>query len=109
MIRGEIWIVAGGSNYAGKPRPNLIVQSQRFMDTASVTVCPFTSDPSVVDFIRPTFDPTPESGLRLPCRLMVDKMTTVPKSKLGQRIGAVSLGDMARVNDALMLFLGLAG
>lgn len=109
MIRGEIWTIAGGADYAGKPRPSLIVQSNQFGDTRSVAVCLFTSDPTDVGLIRPAFDPTPENGLRLPCRVMIDKISTVSKAKLGKRIGVASSADMARVNDALMLFLGLAG
>lgn len=46
MKRGEVWIVAGGSDYAGKPRPAVIVQDDRFDATASVTICAFTSDPA---------------------------------------------------------------
>ena len=46
MRRGEIWTAAGGSRYAGKPRPVVIVQDDRFDATASVTVCAFTTDPT---------------------------------------------------------------
>ena len=40
---------------------------------------------------------------------MVDKITTVPKAKLGKRIGRLADDDMVRLNRALMIFLGLAG
>jgi mRNA interferase MazF len=40
---------------------------------------------------------------------MVDKITTIPKSKLGSRIGNLDAADMARVNRAMLIFLGLAG
>jgi mRNA interferase MazF len=40
---------------------------------------------------------------------MVDKLTTVPKARLGKRIGRLSDSDMVRVNRALLIFLGLAG
>jgi mRNA interferase MazF len=40
---------------------------------------------------------------------MVDKITTVPKSKLGIRIGRLADGDMLRLNRAMLIFLGLAG
>ena len=39
---------------------------------------------------------------------MVDKVSTVPRSKLGKRIGALTAADMAKVNRAMMVFLGLA-
>lgn len=109
MIRGEIWTVAGGGNYTGKPRPALIVQSTDISDIESVVVCPFTTDGPVSGSIRIAFEPTSENGLRQPCRLMTDKISAHPVSKFGQRIGIASSADMARVNDALMVFLGLAG
>ena len=42
MKRGEIWTVAGGSDYTGKPRPAVIVQDDRYDSTNSVTICPLT-------------------------------------------------------------------
>ena len=46
MKRGEIWTMAGGSGYAGKPRPVLIVQDDAFAERDSVTVCLITTDPA---------------------------------------------------------------
>ena len=46
MTRGEIWTAAGGKDYAGKPRPVVIVQDDRFDATTSITICAFTSDPT---------------------------------------------------------------
>jgi mRNA interferase MazF len=46
MKRGEIWTVAGGAAYAGKPRPAVIVQDDRFDANDSIVVCPLTSDPT---------------------------------------------------------------
>ena len=44
MRRGEIWTVAGGKDYAGKPRPAVILQDDSFDATNSVTICAFTTD-----------------------------------------------------------------
>ena len=109
MIRGEIWIVSGGAVYTGKPRPALIVQNSDTMDVDSVVICPFTTEGPASERVRPAFEPTAENGLRAPCRLMVDKISAVPKSKLDKRIGAASLAEIGQVDDALLLFLGLAG
>ncbi|MGB7043030.1 MAG: type II toxin-antitoxin system PemK/MazF family toxin [Xanthobacteraceae bacterium] len=38
---------------------------------------------------------------------LVDKITTVPKNKLGHRIGHLDAKDMERVNQAILVFLGL--
>jgi len=109
VTRGEIWTAAGGTDYAGKPRPVIIVQDDRFDATSSITICSFTSDPTDAPLIRLVVEPSPLNGLDKPSRLMVDKVTTVSKAKLGKRIGRLSDRDMVRVNRALLIFLGLAG
>lgn len=43
-----------------------------------------------------------------PSRLMVDKITTVPKAKIGTRVGRMSDEDMVRLNRAVLVFLGIA-
>ncbi|MFC3228322.1 type II toxin-antitoxin system PemK/MazF family toxin [Marinibaculum pumilum] len=108
MRRGEIWTVSGGAGYAGKPRPVVIVQDDSFDATASVTVCAFTTDPTDAPLFRLPVDPGERNGLRAPCRLMVDKVTTIPKAKLGARIGQLDPADLVRLNRAMLVFLGLA-
>lgn len=107
MKRAEIWTVSGGPDYAGKPRPALIVQDDHF-DTDSITVCPFTTDPTDAPLFRLEIESSPDNGLRETCRLMVDKLTTIPRSKLGERIGLLAGIDMLRLNRAIVVFLGLA-
>jgi len=108
MRRGDIWTVSVGKNYAGKPRPVVIVQDDSFDATESVTVCAFTTDATDAPLFRLAVAPNERNGLRLPCRLMVDKITTVPKSKLGAQVGRLDDEDILRLNQALMVFLGLA-
>ena len=107
MRRAEIWTVAGGSGYAGKPRPAVIIQDDRF-DTDSVTICPFTTDPTDAPLFRLDIEATPLNGLQESCRLMVDKMTTVSRSKLGAQVGALGDADLVRLNRAIVVFLGIA-
>ncbi len=109
MRRGEIWTVAGGKDYAGKPRPVVIVQDDRFDATPSVTVCAFTTDPTDAPLFRLAVEPNERNGLRQPCRLMVDKITTVSRGKLGKRVGDLDDEDIVRLNRAILVFLGLAG
>ncbi len=108
MKRGEIWTVAGGSGYAGKPRPAVIDQDDSFDATGSVTICAFTSDPTDAPLFRLAVAPSPSNGLMEPCRLMVDKITTVPRSRLGTMVGRLGDDDMLRFNRAAFVFLGLA-
>ena len=108
MKRGEVWTVAGGKDYAGKPRPVVIVQDDSFEAMDSVTVCAFTTDPTPAPIFRLPVEPKPENGLRSPSSLMVDKITTVPKAKVGARIGRLDPEDLTRLNEAILVFLGLA-
>jgi mRNA interferase MazF len=107
--RGEIWTAAGGKDYAGKPRPVVIVQDDRFSGTDSITICSFTSDPTDSPLFRLAIEPSEANGLKTPSRLMVDKITTIPKGKLRDRIGKVADHDIVRLNRAIVIFLGLAG
>jgi mRNA interferase MazF len=108
MKRGEVWTAAGGPDYAGKPRPVVVVQDNRFDATASVTICAFTSNREDAPLLRLEVTPSETNGIEARSRLMVDKLTTVPRSKLGDRIGRLSDGDMARLERAMLVFLGLA-
>ena len=108
MRRGEVWTVAGGKDYAGKPRPAVILQDDRFDKTASVTICAFTTDPTDAPLFRLLIQPSATNGLRTACRLMVDKITTVPKSKIGSLVGRLADEDTLRLNRAVLVFLGIA-
>ncbi|PLS76149.1 MAG: growth inhibitor PemK [Actinobacteria bacterium] len=109
MRRGEIWTAAAGSGYVGKPRPVVIVQDDRFGATDSVTVCAFTTDPTEAPLFRLRIEPDEVNGLREPCSLMVDKITTVQRSKLGNRIGRLSDEQVVALGRAILVFFGLAG
>ena len=108
MRRGDIWTVSGVKDYAGKPRLVVIVQDDAFDATDSITVCTFTTDPTEAPLFRLLVEPNERNGLRSSSRLMVDKITTVPKSKVGERIGRLDDEDVVRFNQAVMVFLGLA-
>jgi mRNA interferase MazF len=108
LLRGEIRTVAGGGDYAGKPRPVAIVQDDSFDATDSITVCAFTTDQTDAPLLRLPVQPSERNGLRATCRLMVDKITTVPKIKIGARVGRLDDEDILRLNQAILVFLGLA-
>ena len=109
MRRGDIWTVAGGAAYAGKPRPAVIIQDDRFDANNSVVVCPVTSDPTDAPAFRIPVEPDDDNGLRSSCRLMVDKISAVPRTRLRRRVGVLGTGEMAQLNRAIVVFFGLAG
>jgi len=109
MKRGEIWTLAGGKDHAGKPRPAVILQDDRFDATASVTICAFTTNPTDAPLFRLLIQPSETNGLRTPSRLMVDKITTVSRTKIGTQVGRLDDQDVLRLNRAVLVFRGIAG
>lgn len=107
MRRGEIWTVSA-VGYAGKPRPAVIVQDDRFDATASVTICVFTTDATEAPLFRLPIEPSAGNRLRSVSRLMVDKLVTVSRERMGERIGRLDDQDVVRLNRAVLVFLGLA-
>ena len=109
MKRGEIWTLAGGKDYAGEPRSVVILQDDRFDATASVTICVFTTNPTDAPLFRLAVEPSETNGLRVSSRLMVDKITTVSRTKIGTHLGRLEDQDMLRLNRAVLVLLGIAG
>jgi mRNA interferase MazF len=107
--RGEIWTVAGGPDYVGKPRPAVLLQDDAFDATASITICPFTTHAVDAPLMRLPISPSETNGLRTASHLMIDKITTVSKKKIENRVGHLSDEDVVRMNRAVLVFLGLAG
>jgi mRNA interferase MazF len=105
--RGDIVTVAAKGAYSGKPRPALIVQSDFFIETGSVTVCLFSTTAVDAPLLRIAVDPTPETGLQKPSQIMIDKMVTVPREAVGTRIGMLDDAQMIAVDRSLALFLGI--
>jgi mRNA interferase MazF len=107
MTRGDlVTVVLQGD--LGKPRPALVIQSDFFPDHPSVTVLPVTSTLQAAPIFRIGIEPNETNGLRLPSQAMVDKVQSVPRSRLGPVIGRVDDATLLAVNRALAVFLGLA-
>jgi mRNA interferase MazF len=94
--RAGIWTVSGGVGYTGKPRPAVIVQDDHF-DTGSGVLCPFTTDSTGAPLFRLLIGPAPGNGLAAPSRIMVDKITTVRRSRLGQKVGVLDDANILRL------------
>lgn len=86
----------------------MVIQDDRFDATASITICAMTTDPTDAPLSRLPIAPDARNGLSQPSRLMVDKITTVPKARLGDHIGRLSDDDLIRLDRAIVVFLGLA-
>ena len=106
MKRGDLVTVVTSGEY-GKPRPALIVQADAFADHPSTTVLPLTSELHDAPMLRVTVEAGAGTGLRLRSQVMVDKAVTVPRSKIGGRIGRLDDATLGSVDRALAGFLGV--
>jgi len=106
--RGDVVICAAPGDY-GKQRPALVVQSNFFNPThQSVVVCPITSELLDAPLFRIAVQPTAANGLRRPSQVMVDKVIALRRDRIKRRAGTLALVELARVDTALQLWLGLS-
>ena len=107
MRRGDLVTVAMPGDF-GKPRPALVIQSDRFAETATVTVLLLSATLVEAPLLRPTVQPTAGNGLRKPSQVMVDKVMTIRRDKLGPAFGHLDDEALLSVTRSLAVFLGLA-
>lgn len=109
MRRGDVVLVAMPGDF-GKPRPALVVQNDIFNDDhATITLVLITSELHDEAPVRLAIDPSPGNGLRVRSQIMIDKLVTHPRHKLGRTIGRVDDATMQQVDVALALWLDLPG
>jgi len=108
MRRGDIVLIAdrAAGDYAGKPRPAVVVQSELFHDTGSIAVCLLTTQQTGAPLLRIPIEATATNGLDRPSRIAVEKLTTVRRDRIGQIIGRISDDEAVALNRSLAVFLG---
>ncbi len=92
----------------GKPRPALIVQSDRFEQTGALAVLPVSGTLVDAPLIRITIEPTVKNGLRKRSQVMLDKVVSVRRDKVGSVIGHLEAETMLGVTRALAVFFAIA-
>ena len=109
MKRGEIW-TAAGPGCLSKPRPVVVLQSDVFAETDSVTVCPITSQATAgdADLVRVELPAGDTTGLQQTSWAMVDKIITTRRTSLTQRVGTTPTAQLRRASMLMAVFLGLA-
>ena len=107
LTRGAVVTVAAPGEY-GKPRPALLIQSDLFDEHPSITVCLITPDLRDAPLFRLDVHLSAENGLHHLSQVMVDKVVTVSRGRIGSRLGSLEANIMLRVSRALALWIGLA-
>jgi mRNA interferase MazF len=107
LKRGDIITVAVTGDY-GKPRPAVIVQSDRLAEGDSVLVALVTATIRLASFYRFDVEPTPENGLRQHSQIQVNMVMAVARAKCGPVIGRLTPEQVAALNSLLSLMLGVA-
>lgn len=108
MRRNDVVLVAdrAGGDYAGKPRPAVIVQAEEFAEIGAVVVCLLTTPDTGAPMLRVPLRTGDETGLRRPSRIAVEKLTNIRRERVGKVIGRISDEEAAELNRSLALFLG---
>lgn len=109
MRRGDLVIHAGPGDYGRKPRPALVVQSDRLIGSESVLLCLLTSEENTpLGLPRIPVAPTPANGLQSASNIMVEKIISARRTKCGKPVGCLEPDILDQVDAALALVLGLA-
>jgi mRNA interferase MazF len=109
MKRGDVVTVAAQGDY-GKPRPAVVIQTDRLNDIhGTFLVCPVTSHRLDAPLIWIEVDATPENGLRHRSQIMADRIVTIRRGKIGNKIGAIELPTMERLTRTLAMLIGVEG
>jgi mRNA interferase MazF len=83
------------------------LQSDSFAAIPSLTLAPLTSELVDAPLLRLNVDPTPANGLKKPSQVMIDKVMTVPRSRVGTVLGDADKALVSAVGRALIRFLEL--
>lgn len=107
MRRGDLVTVAIPGDF-GKPRPALVIQSDLFEETGTVTILMLSGTLVDAPLIRPTVPPNAQNGLLKVSQIMVDKAMSVKRDKLSPPFGRLDDETMLSVTRSLAMFLGIA-
>ena len=108
MLRGEIWIAAGREKFSNKPAPVLIVQRSIVIAVhQSIIVCRLTSDVQNLPFMRLRIEPDDNNGLKVASDIMADKVLTLRKADLSEKIGSINADQLSSLDELLFFWMGL--
>jgi mRNA interferase MazF len=104
MNRGEIWTLLD-EGYAGKARPVVIVQANPGGFFNSIILCLFTTFESSHIPTRVHITANETNGLKKDSYIMTEKLITVDKNELGEKIGDLTKEQMRQISSQLAKLL----
>ncbi|WP_375394999.1 type II toxin-antitoxin system PemK/MazF family toxin [uncultured Sphingomonas sp.] len=107
MTRGDLVTIALSGDF-GKPRPAVVIQSDQFDETGTITVLLLSGTLVDAPLIRISVEPNPDNGLKIGSEIMIDKAMSVRRDKIGSTIGRLNADQMLAVTRALALFFAIA-
>ncbi|MFO7641894.1 MAG: type II toxin-antitoxin system PemK/MazF family toxin [Candidatus Competibacteraceae bacterium] len=109
MRRGDLVTVAAPGDY-GKPRPAVIIQGDPLnqAEPRGTIVALMTGAVRDAPLLRLTVEPTPENGLGLTSQVQINRILTLPVTKVGPVIGRLTDQQQVELNRLLALVIGLA-
>lgn len=108
MKRGDVVIAAARGQFTGKPRPYVVVQGDWTLNAAAtVTLCPITTYPVGIGRIRVPVQAAAATGLDTDGEVEIDRITTVRRTSIGQRVGLLPDDIMRRIDRSLKNWLDL--
>lgn len=108
LARGAIVLFAERGDYTSKPRPGVIVQRDATLsDAPSVTLCGVTTQAIGANAARIVLMPSDENGLLKPCYVMIDKVASIRRDRIRERVGLLHAEYMREIDIALRRWLDL--
>jgi len=104
--RGEIWSVAW-TGFARKPRPALVIQSEKYRLTKTDILALITTTESEESILRLPIKADELNGLQQDSFICLDKLVAIPLENIGNCYGKVSDDLMMEVNARLLKILGI--
>jgi len=105
LTRGAV-VTASINDPTGKPRPFLVLRSDRFAGHTLVMIMAFTSTLTDAPSLRVSVEPTAVNGLLYRSQAMIDHIQSVRVQRIGRIIGKLAETDMQGIASAVAVYLG---
>jgi mRNA interferase MazF len=104
--RGEIWTVRW-TGLAGKSRPALVIQSEKYLQTSTDILALITSVDAPSPDVRLAVAADECNGLLHDSYICLDKLMAIPLANIDKKLGSVSPEVLHEIDMRLVKILGI--